>query len=330
MKIIEKVNRTFWEDVAKNCIYATFFHTPYWADLIGKTFVCQDVTRGFLFEDGTRAVLPLMKRKTSFIRTSDDYISGIPYVYGGPIAEKALRKEQFAEIIEYVNATFKRYNTILIRGNPFTANFPLKGYQEVKDCSHVSELYKYKDEENLFKSYSPRYRTYIKRAIESNSLVVKEAITSNEYDLLYTLYQQSIRHWDKSLTNYPLALLRNVYNLKNNHIKLWAVYCEDIMIGGDIILYWNDHCCMWLSYHNRNYSHLHARRYLIHNISLDGIKKGIKLYDFLQSGGIKGVEKFKRSLGGKEYLHQAWIKESLLSKKIKQVKSTLHSFINQK
>ena len=43
-------------------------------------------------------------------------------------------------------------------------------------------------------------------------------------------------------------------------------------------------------------------------------------YDFLQSGGVKGVEDFKRSVGGQVYPHKAWFKENYFLKKARYFK----------
>lgn len=33
MRVLERVKQAFWEEVAKSCPYATFFHNPYWSKL---------------------------------------------------------------------------------------------------------------------------------------------------------------------------------------------------------------------------------------------------------------------------------------------------------
>ena len=330
MRVTEKVERTFWEDVAVNCTYATFYQTPYWAEVMAKTYPYIDVTKGFIFNDGTRVVFPFMRgRRASSLKRlllPDDYFSGALYFYGGPIADRELSEDQLDEIIEYINSTFKKYNTILIRGNPFGQNITPTGFQEVKDLSHIVELFRYEDEEALLKSYTKRNRRYINNAKRSNMMIVKEGTNLAEYDKLYQIYRKSFKYWRNNiLTDYPLLLFQNIYNLKNKYIKLWTVYYKDIMIGGEIMVYWNEYCVGCISNHDREYSKLHARRYMLHNVFLDCKEKGIRYYDFLQSSGMKGVEDFKRSMGGKEYPHIAWLKENSLLKKMRYIKKTLFS-----
>lgn len=324
MRVLEKISQTFWEDVARSCLCATFFHTPYWSKLMGKTFSCIDITKGFIFDDGTRVVFPFIRQKHNFFKgILDDYISGLLYVYGGPIADREMSKQQLAEIIEYINSTFKMYNKILIRGNPYGQVINPIAFKEVKDFSHVVELFNYKNEEDLFKNYAKSCRRYIKIAKKSNIFIIKKSSSMDDYEKLYHIYKKSFKYWGKkSLTNYSLALFQNFYNLRCKYIKLWTAYYKNKMIGGEITLYWNDHCAAYFPFYDREYSELRARRYLEHNVFLDCKDKGIKYYDYLQSGGIKGTEFFKRSMGGQEYHHSAWLKENKFLKRIKYVKNS--------
>ena len=331
MRVLEKVSQTFWEDVAGSCLYATFFHTPYWSELMEKTFSYVDITKGFIFDDGTRAVFPFIQQKHNFFKgILDDYISGLLYVYGGPIADREMTRQQLYEIIEYINSAFKMYSTILIRGNPYGQDIKPISFKEVKDFSHVVELFRYKNEEDLFRSYSKRYRPYIRKAKKSNMAVIKESNSLVDYERLYQIYRKSFKYWGgEILTDYSLALFQNFYNLKNKYIKLWTTYYENKMIGGEITLYWNDYCVSFFPHYDREYSKLHGRRYTEHNIFLDCIEKGIKFYDFRQSGGVKGVEDFKESMGGRKYPNSSWIKENKFLKKIRSVKYSTTLFVNK-
>jgi len=329
MRVIERVDSSFWEEVARACPHATFFHTPYWSELMSSTFSYVDITKGFVFDDGTRAVFPLMCRKGSLSKGFlNDYISGPPYYYGGPISDKELTQQQLAEIIESVKFAFKRYFRIVVRGNPFGPDIKMTGFKEIQDLSHVVELFKCRDEEDLFKNYMKSYRRQIKSAIKANVLTIKEGTTIEEYEKLYEIYQQTLKYWGNSIVAvYPLALFKNIFNFKNRYISFWTVYYKDKMIGGDITLCWNDYCHSLKSFHDREYSKLYARRYLEHKIFLHCMEEGIKYYDFLQSGGLKGVEFFKRSMGGREYPHKAWVKERTLLKKVASIKRSMISLL---
>lgn len=326
MRVLENVSQTFWEEVARNSPDATFFHTPYWSKLMEKTYSCIDITKGFIFDDGTRVVFPFMRRKRKRLKALlvlNDYISGMLNKYGGPIADREMNEQQLAEIIEYISSKFKMYNSILIRANPYGKVIKPIGFKEVKDFSHVVELFKCKDEEDLFNIYSKHSKIYIKRAKKSNMLI-KESTSLDDYEWLYQLYKKSFKYWGESiLTNYPLVLFQNLYNLKCKFIRFWVTYYKNKFIGGTIKLFWNDYCTSFCSYHDREYSIFQERRYLEHNIFLDCIEKGIKYHDYLQSGGMKGIEYYKKSMGAVEYHHSSWLKENKYLKKIGYVKNNI-------
>ena len=182
MRVIEKVKKDFWEDVAARSSHATFFHTPHWSDIISKTFGHTDITSGFMFDDGTRAIFPLMCRNPKFtMGLLHDYVSGPPYVYGGPVAEKELTSQQLAEILAYIRSRCTAYSSILIRGNPYAQQLTLQGFKEVKDHSHVTELFKYKDEKDLFACYERRSRENIKAA-KKMDIQIREVSGINAYE----------------------------------------------------------------------------------------------------------------------------------------------------
>jgi len=287
---------------------------------MSKTFAYRDVTKGFIFEDGARVVFPLMKRKRSLLQGGlSDYISGPPYTYGGPITDKDLSSHQLNEILEYIISAFKCYNSILIRGNPFGLPMLPTGFNEVKDLSYIIELYKYNNERDLLKSYSERISTDINKAKKSN-IVIKKASAVQDYEDLYALYKKASAHWIHDLTNYPLALFQNVCRLKNINIDFWTAYHNNKMIGGDIVLTCNKISNWWLSYYDREYSKYFARRYVLHQILMECRDKGITFYDLGVGSGLKGIEFYKKSMGGEEFPHSAWIRENTFLKSLRNFK----------
>ena len=324
MRVIEKVKPEFWEDIAGNCVYATFFHTPYWSQLMERTFSYRDITKGFIFDDGTRVVFPFMLRKKKCLKgtlSSVDYISGALFVYGGPIADGAMTRQKFAEIIAYLTATFRNYDQILIRGNPYADTVKPDNFMEVKDFSQVVELFKYRHERDLIENYPRISRKHIRKAKKSNILTIKEStVNSDVCEKLYKIYMKSFKSWGReALTSYPLALFQNFNSLNSKYIKFWAAYYKKTMIGGEITMLWNNYCLSFFPFYDREYSELETRRYVEHHIFLDCLDKKVKFYDYLQSGGIKGVEFFKRSMGARVYPHSAWLKRNKFLAKIRKL-----------
>jgi hypothetical protein len=317
MKVIEKVDLSFWLDVAKSCSYATFYHTPYWAQLMTDTFAYIDETRGFVFDDGTKAVFPFMRIRKRFF--DDNYISGPLFVHGGPISDKKLSDQQSNEIIEYMTSSYKDYNRIIIRGNPFNQGINVPGFRKIDDVDFVIEIFKYKNEQDLIGSYAKNVRYKINKAKRSN-IIMKNASSLKEYEKLYELYQKCITYWRRDLTHHPLKLFQNMYNFNNKNVRCTVAYKDNEMIGGEIRFCWNESICGKFSYYNRAYSRLHACEYRRHLDSLFCMQEGIKYYNLGPSGGEKGLEYFKKTLGAKEYPYCAWIKENSALEKLRAIK----------
>ena len=185
------------------------------------------------------------------------------------------------------------------------------------------EIFNCRDEKDLLKEYHKRSRDGVKKNLRDNVLEIREAESLDEYRELYTIYMKSTAHWESLLTEYPFTLFQDIYNLKSEYVRLWTIYYKNRMIGGEIMLYWNDYCTGFVSYYDREYSKLQGRQYMLHHAFMDCLAKGIKYYDFRQSGGVKGVADFKRRMGGKEYSHNAWVKENRIAKSIMAVKKAL-------
>jgi hypothetical protein len=322
MRVIEKVVAGQWAEIAESCPYATFFHTPYWAEFMEQTFPVEDVTKAFVFDNGVRVVFPLMRRRHPKwrIRFLDEYISGLLFVYGGPVSDGECTAQQMLEIWEYMTDAAKHSRSILVRGSPFYQMADAQGYKEVPDFSHVVELYKYETEKELLRSYSRGIRSHINTA-KKRPLNIRKAQTDEECEQFYRIYAGAKKHWDEEvLTDYPEKMFHNFFTLNIPGLSLWTVHHHEQMIGGCLVLVWNNYCESMMMFFDREFSHMHANRHLLHHIFLQCKEDGIKYFDFRQSGGVKGVEFFKRTMGGREYHYTSLLKEKVFIKKAASIR----------
>ena len=62
LKVVDCANYAEWRAVSENCEHATFFHTPQWSTYFATTYDRMTIeTKKFVFDDGTTAILPLIK-----------------------------------------------------------------------------------------------------------------------------------------------------------------------------------------------------------------------------------------------------------------------------
>src|SRR5688500_10472980 len=108
-------DRAMWVEVARACPYATYFHTPAWAELMVHVYPGLSVAAtAFRLADGTLVIFPLVEsRRDAFFRS---YESMVPGVYGGPIAERRLDAAEVAAILDA--AVTSRTSRLRVFGNP--------------------------------------------------------------------------------------------------------------------------------------------------------------------------------------------------------------------
>jgi len=139
MKIINNPNPVFWKDVVKACSFATFFHTDTWASVMAETFRLKDITRAFIFDDGTKAVLPILAKGRMFGLAYLNCRSMYPGVYGGVISEKVLTEGQRQELEEYFLSL--KLTALTIVGNPMRPQpFFLDNFEKKEMFTHMLNL----------------------------------------------------------------------------------------------------------------------------------------------------------------------------------------------
>ena len=117
MKVFSRVDFDEWQEIVDKCEYATFFHTPTWSKVFAETYSEMEIaTKKFIFSDGARVILPLIKMK-AVKGLFSSYISNAAGVYGGIISEGQIKENQINEIF----ACLAKGNiaNISIIGNPF-------------------------------------------------------------------------------------------------------------------------------------------------------------------------------------------------------------------
>ena len=97
MKFLPSVEQEFWWDVARQCDYATFFHTPLWREFALRTHPeYSDATIGVILPSGVRVVFPILRIQQygPFQRL----LSSFEHCYGGIIADGPVSPAEAAQI----------------------------------------------------------------------------------------------------------------------------------------------------------------------------------------------------------------------------------------
>jgi len=317
MEIVYLPPVTLWEEIMRNCEYATFFHSPTWIKVLEKTFPhYSNATIGFTFSTGNRAIFPLIAEHSKGIFFKKvKYKSVPPGVYGGVIAEKRLTSEEIETIFGHLTSTNIR--DLKVVGNPLEPyEFP-KSFVSKTLFTQILPLEE--DFEQLRIRFSRGQKSNIKQA-EKKGVTVRIASSLEDYEDYYHIYQKALTRWGKNeVTRYPWTLFLNLFETQDPGIKLWLAEKDRKIIAGVLALYCNSTILYWHGCSLQEYLDHYPNNLLHMEIIKDGCARGYKVYDFNPSGGHEGVVKFKESFSAKRVDFKAyhWKRNRLISWKQK-------------
>ncbi|MDR2694673.1 MAG: GNAT family N-acetyltransferase [Chitinispirillales bacterium] len=305
-----EASREAWMDAAKGCPCATYFHTPYWYELIAPKR--NSGALSVHFDDGASAVVPFAKigRAGGLLV---DHFSSPGGTYGGWLSASILTPEHvkhlFRVLMSKTNLTF--------RVNPFDPSSRFigaaggmdggldsigntGGINRKDDFTHILDLTK--GERAITLGMSKGHKSAIKSA-ERAGVTVRAAEAPREWDQYYELYRCSLERWRgggpamNPRNVYPRSLFRRIREIRTGNETLWLAFKEGVPIAGAVFFYWNGHAVSWHGAASSRYFDARPNNLLYWKIILDAISRGYKTFDFNPSGGYGGVESFKKHFG---------------------------------
>ncbi len=288
-----------WQEIADQCGYATFFHTPGWFLAFSRTSSSlKVVTTKFTFPDGVIAILPLMKRRT-LAGLSTQYLMGPAGCYGGWISADALKPEHVRAMADWV---FRTLRGLVWRLNPLDETIGLDaGYPVLPDTTEMLAIGEMEDEAALLQNYKRSVRKEIRKA-EREDFSIETTNKWSEWQAYYGLYEKALLRWgDKATSRYGIDLFSNLFESRSPNVKLWVIRQAGEVVGGNLNFYHNSHCVEWHAAFDDRIFGSGARNMLVHNIVVDAMEGGYRFYDFNPSGGHEGTRAFKKSFGTSEW-----------------------------
>jgi Acetyltransferase (GNAT) domain len=283
-----------WKEICLNSRAATFFHTKTWADVLSASFPHWSVRPVALeFSDGNLMVLPLMRRKGLL---GENYIeSMLPGVYGGPVFLRTPTEEQWSAVWRSVN----KFPNIVIVGNPFLP--PLGSPDAVLRDASTQVLDLAAGFDQIRKGFRKGHQANLKAARRAG-VEIRMAQTLPEVDAYFDIYQNTLARWGKKAGGfYPRALFHNLFGLPGygQSVKLWLAFHKEKAVAGGWLFYNSAHAVYWHSAVRENYMAYHPVHALVTTAIEDSCTAGFRWFDFNPSGGLNGVEHFKRGFGTK-------------------------------
>jgi hypothetical protein len=242
------------------------------------------------FPDGNEMVMPLMKRR-ALIPTQHYYESMPPGVYGGPIFSKAPSESQFQETLDALH----RFPSIVVQGNPFV-EVPYAAAHRREMHTHMLDL---RRSNRIEKSFRKGHLANISVA-RRKGVQVTIASTSAEVDAYFAVYQNSLARWGENASGfYPQRLFQNLFALPEYRgaVKLWLASYDNNIVAGAWIFYHRHHAVYWHGAMHADYTQCHPVHLMLAEAIKAAREEGFHWFDFNPSGGLEGVEHFKRGFG---------------------------------
>jgi hypothetical protein len=287
-----------WDEHLAAYPEATIYHTRLWARILAASFPrLRDESR-WIERAGARAAFPLYawSRAGGWLTTRQ---SSFPFLYGGPVPGTEGDPDFLQAALEETVRTGGSWRVLLSpfaepgRGVPAGA----PGFQAEAETTHVLRL------PSTVEEFWDHVLTTAKRndvrRVTKKGVQVRRGGSDEEVRGVYACYRQSFERWgSRPGFVYPIGFYSAMLRAGGDAVRLYLAESEGRLLGGAFVLRWNGH----VHYHAGYFDH--AARALRPNVVLqeriirEAIEDGFRDYDFLPSGGNRGVEEFKEGFGG--------------------------------
>lgn len=297
---LEPAERGAWLALAEVAPEATFFHTPYWSDIAGAGGEWRDASLAGRLPDGARVVYPLVATPRGRFPRLAAGRSTFAGCYGGPIGERPLTPaERGALHREVARRHPAELHVTLVPGDASPAP---PGFQRRSDSTHFIDL------SDGFDAALARFHSGQRRAFRRGGeagLTARAAATPEDHAAYEALYERTLAlRGDASTSTYPPGVLRRMAALALEHpalVMLWLVEHDGELAMGAYGLRWRDHVAMWHAATAGLRLPMASPLVTLLGEMMQAVEhEGVTRFDLNPSGGLPGVEDFKRRLGAEE------------------------------
>ena len=306
MKVLYPVSEELWQEFLSGCEYATFFHSPHWAKLICATIPgTRDETRIFELKNGTRILLPLIvsERLSGLMLHAESMPFG---TYGGPIGPRVTASpEEFSNMLDILKDSFPRLYSISITPNPLA---PRTVPSTMCTGERFVQVVRFNNGGPPWKqSINSKTRYHISKA-EKRGVSIQIADDVESFLELGRLYQDVAQHW-KTKNFFTENFFRALADVSREHVQLWTATREGRLVAGLVVFVYGKSVTPYLSMFDRRERQHAANNLLYYEMLSWAEDAGYSAINLLSSGGQRGVEKFKASLGAQKLSFGYYLQE---------------------
>lgn len=290
---------------------ATALQTPEYFAAVREVTGGDDASTLYELEDGRRIVLPLIRRRSvPGTCVLADYPGGMGH--GSALASGGLRCSDVRTLIEDLRG--RGALSIRIGGGHHTldqwsAGLAAAGAVEVPRSVHVIDL-AHGWEAHLRDRVDKSVRYHLRRA-ERRGVSVELDTTGRLVPVFHSIYRAWVDRWacesglprplarHMALRQEPFAKFATVAAALGSRCRTFIAWHEGVPVAGCITLLHGDHAIGWRSYSIKEYAAPVSANTLVQARAIeDAAAYGCHVFDLGQTGGVPGLEAYKRSLGG--------------------------------
>jgi hypothetical protein len=270
----------------------TYFQTPSWAELLTSAGLgWRDDTILVRFRRGTAAIVPRLTRRAGWgmFRAHEAVPPG---VYGAPVlGEGKLELEQLAVLARLFRGTRSAGGVLTeVPGHPLDL-----GAQRQTKTTHVLRFLLGESEETLIARYRKGHRHDVLKARRSG-IEARLARSDADVDGYERLYRETVSRWERAPhVVYPPALFHRLHRLAQGgeRIRMWLSWRGQELLAGVVVLVHGRHAAYWHAASSDAGREAHAGHLALHAAIVDALGLGAEVFDFMPSGGLSAVERFK-------------------------------------
>jgi hypothetical protein len=283
-----------WVRYLETCPQATIFHQPGWYQIYSGD---QDLVLcpHFQWEDGHHAILPLIVR-AKYKGLLREASAGVDNGYGGLVSATGLSPEQVDDAYATVR---NRYPNLRAYSNPHEAfvNTPAVGNHDQR-IDAFTQVLPVMEPSLQRKLMNDTQQKHCKRAEKAGfRLEIIEGPKPEDISIIYDLYQAHSANWESQRWIRERSYFRKLFQYLGKNLVLFLAWSDDELSGFRLIGCSGEIVIDLFLATEKAAQKSYVGPFLIDRPLAWCHEHGFRVFDFMPSGSLEGVIKYKASFG---------------------------------
>ena len=290
----EPAARDLWSEIYERCPYATYFHSPAWADIWSQyDHGWRPDPLRVVFSDGRQAIVPWsVLEADGWPRRHASSPAG---TFGGWISTDALTPAHGRLLQRVLIAT----PSLTWRVNPYDPIASALSGRGLAEDTHSIDLRMGRRALDEHWRRCGTMHASVRRA-HRGGVQTTSGTTEDDWRDYHRLYGLSLSRWgDRVTSRYSWPLFSLLRAQPESTVRLWLARLDGEAIAGAVVFYTARHVVYWHGAADASRFNLRPVMLLMHDVVTDAMTRGYWWFDFNPSGGHASVERFKRTCGGR-------------------------------